>query len=126
MNIHLSKYHIIEQKTPSNRSFLTNNVNIKQSVKVKDKYSPRSTKSENINKGELRKSQLLENKILVKEGNLVLGEKNSSNFTNKEEEFVNRLQGRIITKGHEIIINTKSAEKESKILKDKMIKNNSS
>jgi hypothetical protein len=125
MNIHLSRYHINEHKTPSNRSFLTNNINIKQSVKHNNKHSPKSTKSENINNGERRKSRLLDNIILVKESNLTPGDKNSSNLTNKEEELVNRLQGRITTKGQEIIINTQSTEKESKILKDKLNKINS-
>ncbi len=125
MNIHLSRYHINEHKTPSNRSFLTNNINTKQSVKHNNKHSPKSTKSENINNGERRKSRLLDNIILVKESNLTPGDKNSSNLTNKEEELVNRLQGRITTKGQEIIINTQSTEKESKILKDKLNKINS-
>ncbi len=124
MNIHLSRYQINEQKTPSNRSFLTNNVNTKQSVKP-NKQSPKSPKSENIYNGERRKSRLLENKILVQESNLSPGEKNSSNLTNKEEEFVNRLQARITTKGQEIIINTQSTEKEMKTVKDKNNKTSS-
>jgi len=123
-NIHLSRYQINEQKTPSNRSFLTNNVNTKQSVKP-NKQSPKSPKSENIYNGERRKSRLLENKILVQESNLSPGEKNSSNLTNKEEEFVNRLQARITTKGQEIIINTQSTEKEMKTVKDKNNKTSS-
>lgn len=122
MNIHLSKYNINDQKTPSIRSFLTNNVKTKQADRIKNIHSPISTKSENLNNGDRRKSKLLENKLLVQESNLIQGDKNSSNFFYKDDELVSRLQGRIITKGQEIIINTQSSEKQSKNLKENMNK----